>query len=173
MGLNAPEAGSCVDFLGRIGHACLRRGEHEGDGMARGDFRYTPRYQFWATIVVAILWGVFIGWMIYAHGVLGGVAHIAFWMAVGIAMSWLSRRLYGNQLRSDIQSYEHSVVGLYSGIAAAVTLVFRGQTPTFALVAGILVSAITVMAVLLAIRWYDARHPRFPGWRPSTITGWR
>jgi len=142
----------------------VTRSQHQrkGTGPARGDFRYTPRYQFWAGIAISVISGVFVGWLLDAYGVIDGIGRIVFWLAFGVLIAWFSQRFHGTSTQANVQPNKHPILALYSGVATFATLIVLDRTVTFALVSGVNTGLVNVAALRNSRRWRDRTHGQNP-----------
>ncbi len=141
--------------------------------MARGDFRYTPRFIFWSTIVLFMLIGAGLGWIVSPDqidatvGILPGGL-----IGLGVA-AWLSKRHGLPQAPTEAEPYEHPVLGLYSGLVAVITLRLLDASWTYSLLTGLTITVLMVGAMVALGRWRKRNDGPNRRRLTSTLTGWR
>lgn len=141
--------------------------------MARGDFRDTPRYQFWATIIVSILFGIVLVWMLKENGLFVTTSRLVITFAGIAVISWFFRRTDLIQAPTGVEPYEHPILGLYAGLAAAVTLLFLDEPLVSAVLWGVTLGVVFALIFAASRRW-RTRNDTDDRQRPiPTVTGWR
>lgn len=141
--------------------------------MAKGDFRYRPRYVFWSTIVIFVLAGVGLGWIL-SRDQIDDTLNILPGSLFGLAVAgWLSYRQGLYRFPDTAEPYEHPVLGLYSGLAATIMLLLLDESWGYALLVGVAVGIALAVAAVAFRRWRTRkddpnRHRPVP-----TVTGWR
>ena len=141
--------------------------------MARGDFRYQPRFIFWSTIVWFILIGAGLGWIV-SPGQIDTSLDILPGSLIGLGVAgWLSRRRGLPLVSANAEPYEHPALGLYAGLTAVITLRLLDASWTYSLLVGSIMTVLMVGAIIALRRWRlrndgpEQHHPT------STLTGWR
>ena len=141
--------------------------------MARGDFRYTPRYQFWATIVAMIICGVAIAWFL-GHNQIDETISLLPGSLIALAVViWLNRSGGFSQPPHHVEPYDHPILGLYAGLAAAFTLLLLDESLLYALIVAVIFGTILSIATVGWRRWRTRNDPPTQHRPVPTLTGWR
>ena len=141
--------------------------------MARGDFRYTPHYQFWTTTILSALIGVGLAWLFSTDGIGATLSRFAVTVPIYILVFWFLWRSGSFQTPVYVEPYEHPILGFYAGVAAALTLLLLDESVLRALLVGLVLGGVVAVGAITSRRW-RTRDDSPDRHRPiSTLTGWR
>lgn len=141
--------------------------------MARGDFRYRPRYLFWSAIVTAIIFGAVEAWFIDRRPGASMIAGTIIASTVAVALSWR----YGQSAlftgEKVVRPYDHPILALYSGLVAMIGSLVLGNSTWFAFTTALIAGVLMAGWLILYRRLTRRNYPPSDSEMTPTITGWR